>query len=1585
MIIFKKNFFIQKINKYFKKKSAPFLQDFILIIFLVLVTDFAFQFLIFAPKIVVFGDAARFNGYFAMIIKYSLVHYGQFGLWDQFISSGISWISHPSGLLFSPISWLAIFFFDDPMSAARFMELIYISLASVAFYTLLRVLNISRLTSAIVSIPYIANQYSFLLGVNGWFEEFMGIMLIPATILFVWLGITKRSYFYMLIGSLVMSLHFFDNSYYVFHYNSIAILWIMIIFGLKILWENKKDKMSTLAGKVLSYIILNVVFWVGVICVSAVKLIPLLEFRALSSRNFISLAEAEKEITSFQTLWHRLLNFFITPGHTTAFSQWANTLGLILLLISFIYFLKKRSLLYGTFLSLLLIGIWGVLANNLPFDLYAFMYNFLPGFSSNRYPFRFFIIIQFAFVVCVALGLDILIKQKKIFFIKLLGLIFGVILAISCIEFMLNSFTSASLATNPDLQEAIRKSNNFIVKKDRTYKSPPILSGTIPNDMLAALSKIMSEYKPEGRMHSTFYSNSSPFVTSNMQLLLGEIPSVQHSYAEVMPSYEYGVIFPESTTDSLELTEKRFKMYSILNTRFQFQQKENFEYKGCPKLSLSQTNEASDGKIEKLSNQICNYLEARLTPILTTKVGGIYYDGNVLNKIAIIPQGVLLVTDNRFNDYSGFIAKKLMLHPDFDEHKISILSGGSAYLDDYPIDALKQFNILILVNPKVKNIDKVDSLKKEYETSGGKIINLDSHWINYEGLHQRSSSLWTEKPAWNYSDKDSNLLSSVFTSLNNKSEKSTVKIKKFTPEDVVLYIKTKTNNEVVQYSDSFYPGWKATIDGIRNPVYMADGLVKAVVIKNQGTHTVRFYYSPDSFKKGAAITLITLITLLLIGLYRGRRKITSYVLLILSIINNIGNYIFNSSYRAKKNKDVQKNFNDYVRNILFLIDNNLKFLPGVLIAFFLLYIYGPVILNNVTSAGDLPYYFSGYIKSLALPTLWNPHWPTGLGGNQSIILPLKLYIQLPMLLFTGLGLPWELVQKVFLILAFILLSIGSGYYFTKSAIGSLIYCTNTWILLVFSGGQIGVALAYAVAPLVLKIGIDCLKFLNFSNSLTAGLALSVLYLFDQRIGLLISVVLTLYVLLVMLFDSFKNYRSFIFTIMIPHAVLLPLHAFWILPLIFSGKEANYISEAAPKVTDATFFSFATLSNSLSLLHPNWPDNVFGKVGFMKPEFLVLPIIAYAFLLLRNSKSEARNTKLLFFSFLGLLGAFLAKGVNEPFGAIFLWLFQTIPGFNLFRDPTKFYVLISISYALIIPVVIGLLSQSITSRVNNIFKRDIKRSYITVLLSLIFIAYWIFTLRPFFAGQMGGLFKEHPIPNEYIQLEQFLGKDPEFSRTLWIPSRQRFGYFSDTHPSIDASDLYKTTNPKDIISYLKKPGSIEELENMSIKYIILPSDPEGEIFLTDRRYDEEKYQTIVKNLYALNIFSNKQKFGKIVIGELPHARNHFSIIRNGEYVEGVIDYDKINNERYILNLRNIQEGDILIFSEKYDPGWTVRLPTSKQGATPFHERLNSFLISEGGNYVVEVYYRPEKFLVIGYFISAISFLGTGVFLVFIKKS
>lgn len=56
-------------------------------------------------------------------------------------------------------------------------------------------------------------------------------------------------------------------------------------------------------------------------------------------------------------------------------------------------------------------------------------------------------------------------------------------------------------------------------------------------------------------------------------------------------------------------------------------------------------------------------------------------------------------------------------------------------------------------------------------------------------------------------------------------------------------------------SDSYYPGWKATVDGAIVPIYRANYAFRAVYVSS-GNHQVVFTYDPLSFKIGAILSML---------------------------------------------------------------------------------------------------------------------------------------------------------------------------------------------------------------------------------------------------------------------------------------------------------------------------------------------------------------------------------------------------------------------------------------------------------------------------------------------------------------------------------------------------------------------------------------------------------------------------------------------------------------------------------------------------------------------------------------------------------
>lgn len=92
------------------------------------------------------------------------------------------------------------------------------------------------------------------------------------------------------------------------------------------------------------------------------------------------------------------------------------------------------------------------------------------------------------------------------------------------------------------------------------------------------------------------------------------------------------------------------------------------------------------------------------------------------------------------------------------------------------------------------------------------------------------------------------------------------------PERLILEAST-AQPCILVLSELYYPGWRATVDGVTAPILKANGLLRAIALA-PGSHLVELSYRPASVTIGATISLLTLaaVLILIILLYLTGRK-----------------------------------------------------------------------------------------------------------------------------------------------------------------------------------------------------------------------------------------------------------------------------------------------------------------------------------------------------------------------------------------------------------------------------------------------------------------------------------------------------------------------------------------------------------------------------------------------------------------------------------------------------------------------------------------------------------------------------------------
>ncbi len=670
----------------------------------------------------------------------------------------------------------------------------------------------------------------------------------------------------------------------------------------------------------------------------------------------------------------------------------------------------------------------------------------------------------------------------------------------------------------------------------------------------------------------------------------------------------------------------------------------------------------------------------------------------------------------------------------------------------------------------------------------------------------------------------------------------------------------------------------------------------------------------------------------------------------------------------------------------------------IIVAFLFIFIFRHWLLkiNIPIVSGDLNYFFKeNLVNYFRFPPAWETFRNGGLGGRTFFFLAPYYYL-IPMG-FLGKFLSFAIVERIIWFFPALIFSfIGPFYLYKKifknnnyAFFSSLIYGLNSYFLMIVSGGQTSVFLAYSFLPFAFLLFLLAYEKSKVDYIIFFSLAFSLMIIFDLRFAyLLLFIIFSFF-----LFNIFVNIRQskktvikflkiFAFVFMIAFFI----HSFWIVPILISGSTGVDISNQVYTSKEALkFFSFADLSSSLSLFHPNWYENIFGKISMINPLFIVFPLLIFSSLLFINKQRQVKKM-VLFFACLAIVGIFFSKGINEPFGKIYLFLFKYIPGMNMFRDPTKFYSLICLGYSMLIPWTIY-----------NLDRRMGKKNVLNA--GVVFISIFIIILMPAIKGNIKKSLILSSVSNDYVKFKDFIiSKDASF-RTFWLPSTQRFTYYDDEHPVMSADfwtiDDYcedpfcslKISNldkeyfqcpenehcyPADF-SYLANKEVLKIFQELNVKYLIVPFDTEGEIFVKERQYDEQARQKLINFITQTGFYKPIEGFEKLKVFSLENPpRGLFWTDSNSN-----LSFQMVNSTKYIVKINNKEPVD-LVFSESFDENWEAKI-NDKIIRSKERNKLNSFFIEQIGNNEIVIEYKLQKIINILFLISMLTVFITTVYI------
>ena len=299
-----------------------------------------------------------------------------------------------------------------------------------------------------------------------------------------------------------------------------------------------------------------------------------------------------------------------------------------------------------------------------------------------------------------------------------------------------------------------------------------------------------------------------------------------------------------------------------------------------------------------------------------------------------------------------------------------------------------------------------------------------------------------------------------------------------------------------------------------------------------------------------------------------------------------------------------------------------------------------------------------------------------------------------------------------------------------------------------------------------------------------------------------------------------------------------------------------------------------------------------------------------------------------------------------------------------------------------------------------------KKYIPELFLLAVIGSLLLLIKPAILGELGGTFKAKEVPGEYLVLKEFIANQGDFFRTFWVPKQQRFGFFSNNHPAVSAENFLTDTVCKEPfcslkeempenwgekcfpndrcdvreLSYFLNFETADILAQMAVKYVIVPFDSEGEIFIAEHQYNPQQREEVENFLDTIPWLKKVDVADKIAVYELPEFKDHFFGI--GEEIPE-IRWQMINPTNYKVQVKNTSQPFKLVFSETYDELWQAKIE-EKIIPSRVYNNLNSFTVDQAGDFEMIVEFTAQKYVYWGLVVSAFTLLMSAGALVYLWR-
>ncbi len=738
------------------------------------------------------------------VLWVELVKSFQFPLWNAYNYSGIPLLATLQPGVFYPPHVLYLFL---PFNIVwNWMIILHFFFAGVTTGFFLRYCKASKTASFIGSVIFTLSGY--LMSVHNLLPHLFSVSWFPLVIMYYLKYFDDKKNKYLVYTAFSITMQFLAGAPEIV----IMTLFVLIIITISLNFFTEdavsSDVVNTMWEVVKTRVIAISLVLLLFILFSSIQLLPFYELKTNSIRaNGLSYDEAI--VWSFA--WKDFIQFFLPDFygyHLNTQKYWQNQswlktlyLGVIPFILSSFYFASKDRRKW-IFLMLIVISFLFALGGNTP--LYKLLYR-IPPFSSVRYPVKFLFVFFFIIAVTSGLGFDAFRKGiaeniARIKNIVYISFYFGFVLVIIWGYVVLFNNDIFSFLDKIGIKPPIYHDINFNLHNLKRFLFFSFLFCLMLLVYLRVKhKKIVMQILLLLLITDLFLASYSFYATVSWKAYMEK-----HDFSDNLiksENTERYFVTPKTNAEFDKFPQDR----GILAAAF------------APIFGLYATSGSEVLRIKQ--NEIFINIMFGAGTIEEAKRG---LDASGIRYLIASYK----IKDNKFKTINSIKIgeKKVYLY--------QYLTCPGRFL---LFDKIHSVNNESMAIEKLK--DKSIDLKKELIL----IPDLKNTKSNIVDKKDNKTAIRDQKPG-------------IKNQKSKNEHKGKVKLVSYLANSVIL--EYEADKDMFLYvSDTFYPGWKAYVDGKKTNIYRANLTFRAIEAP-KGKHTVVFKYIPVSFYSGALLTLI---------------------------------------------------------------------------------------------------------------------------------------------------------------------------------------------------------------------------------------------------------------------------------------------------------------------------------------------------------------------------------------------------------------------------------------------------------------------------------------------------------------------------------------------------------------------------------------------------------------------------------------------------------------------------------------------------------------------------------------------------------